>query len=77
MKSLFRILAAAVAAVGTATILSARAVLLLAFGAKKAEAVRAALDGEITAALPASLLRRAVGRVTWMLDPAAAEGLTA
>jgi glucosamine-6-phosphate deaminase len=60
---------------GTAPILAARSILVLAFGPHKAEAVAQALLGPITAAMPASLLRSAPGRVTWILDPGAAEGL--
>ena len=59
---------------GTATILSARSILVLAFGPNKAESVAKALHGPVTAALPASLLRSAAGSVTWLLDePAAGE----
>jgi glucosamine-6-phosphate deaminase len=61
--------------VGTRTILSARCILVLAFGPSKAEAVAAALHGPITAGLPASLLQTVRDRVTWLLDPAAASGL--
>src|SRR4051812_22857098 len=61
---------------GVATILSARSILMLATGAHKAEAVAAALDGPITAALPASLLQSVASRVTWMLDESAAAGLS-
>ena len=41
----------------------------------KAEAVCLALTGPLTPGLPASLLRIAAGRVTWLLDEAAARGL--
>ena len=61
--------------VGIAPILAARSVLVLAFGARKADAVARALRGEVTAACPASLLRTIPGRVTWMVDPDAASGL--
>jgi glucosamine-6-phosphate deaminase len=61
--------------VGTATILAARSVLMLALGPAKAEPVARALTGPVTAALPASLLRTAPGRVTWVLDEPAAAGL--
>jgi glucosamine-6-phosphate deaminase len=57
---------------GVACILSARSILLLATGAHKAEAVAQALEGPMTARLPASLLQSVSGRVTWMLDEAAA-----
>lgn len=60
---------------GTATILEAREIILLAFGPAKAEAVGRALTGPRTGLLPASLLRDASGRVTWVLDPAAASHL--
>lgn len=60
---------------GVATILAARSILILATGAHKAEAVAAALDGPMTAAIPASLLQSAAPRVTWILDEAAARGL--
>ena len=60
---------------GVAPILSARAILILALGPRKAEAVALALTGPMTARLPASLLQSAPGRVTWMLDEAAARGL--
>lgn len=58
--------------VGLAPILAARSILVLAFGPNKAEAVAGALAGPITPRLPASLLRAAAGRVTWMVDAAAA-----
>jgi glucosamine-6-phosphate deaminase len=61
--------------VGVAPILDARAILLLALGSNKAEAVARALNGPMTARLPASLLQAAPGRVTWLLDEAAAQGL--
>lgn len=60
---------------GTASILSARRILVLAFGAKKAEAVAQSLTGSMTAQVPGSLLRSAGNRVTWMLDPEAASRL--
>src|SRR5262249_29163579 len=53
---------------GVATILGARVILMLATGAHKAPAVAAALDGPMTAALPASLLQSVAPKVTWMLD---------
>lgn len=61
---------------GVATILEARSILILAFGQAKATAVEAALRGPRTAALPASLLRDAPGRVTWLLDDESAAWLT-
>ncbi len=60
---------------GTRAILSARKVLILAFGAAKAPAVAAALQGPINTQLPASFLRTLPGRVIWVLDEAAASGL--
>lgn len=60
---------------GVAPILAARSILVLAFGAKKAESLAKALTGPMTAELPASLLQSAAERVTWMVDEAAAEGL--
>jgi glucosamine-6-phosphate deaminase len=61
--------------VGVAPILAARSILVLAFGARKAESVSRALTGPMTAELPASLLQSAAGRVMWMIDEAAAGGL--
>jgi glucosamine-6-phosphate deaminase len=61
---------------GLAPILAARSILVLAFGPRKAEIVAKALQGPITAEVPASLLRTApAGRVTWMLDTYAAADL--
>jgi glucosamine-6-phosphate deaminase len=60
---------------GVATILAARSIVILATGARKAEAVAAALTGPMTAALPASLLQSVAARVTWILDEPAASGL--
>jgi glucosamine-6-phosphate deaminase len=60
---------------GVASILSARAVLVLAFGTHKASPVAQALKGPPTSLLPGSLLQTIPGRVTWMLDEAAAEHL--
>jgi glucosamine-6-phosphate deaminase len=61
--------------VGVAPILAARSILILAFGAAKADAVARSLRGPLTAEMPASLLRTVPERVTWMLDEAAAQGL--
>lgn len=61
---------------GTASILASRSILVLAFGPNKAEAVARSLTGPITAEVPGSLLRKAGDRVTWMLDPEAASGLS-
>lgn len=60
---------------GVAPILAARSILILAFGSHKAPAVARSLLGPITAEVPGSLLRKAAGRVTWMLDPASAAEL--
>ena len=59
---------------GVATILEARRIVVLAFGAAKAAAVARALEGEESAAFPASYLRRHAD-TTWILDEAAAAGL--
>lgn len=56
---------------GMATILNARAIVLIATGAEKAAAVKGIVEGMITTALPASLLQ-VHPRVTVMVDPAAA-----
>jgi glucosamine-6-phosphate deaminase len=56
---------------GVATILSARAVVLIATGESKVDAVRAMLDGGVTTRVPASFLQLHP-QVTVMLDPAAA-----
>jgi len=60
---------------GTASILAARSILLIAFGASKAEVVAQSLLGPPTGAVPASLLQKAEGRVAWLLDAEAASGL--
>jgi len=60
---------------GIGTILDARRLLVLAFGATKASAVAAALEGPLTEDLPASALRDH-SDVTWILDTAAAERLS-
>jgi len=60
---------------GVAPILAARSILVLAFGAEKAEILAKALNGAMTAAVPASLLQSTPGRVTWLVDEAAAIGL--
>ena len=59
---------------GVATILAARRIRILAFGAKKAEIVQRALEGPVTPDVPASLLRRHPD-VLWLLDEAAAARL--
>jgi glucosamine-6-phosphate deaminase len=60
---------------GNRAILAARSIMVLAFGAAKAEAVAASLLGPVTAAMPGSLLRTVADRVTWFLDEAAASEL--
>ena len=60
---------------GIATILAARSILVLAFGAAKAEAVALSLGGPMTAQVPGSLLQSAASKVTWLVDPAAASRL--
>ncbi len=60
---------------GVAPILAARSILVVAFGAHKAEAVARSIRGEITPEVPGSLLRKAEGRVTWLLDEPAASDL--
>jgi glucosamine-6-phosphate deaminase len=60
---------------GVATILAARSIVILAIGAHKAEAVAAAVNGPMSASVPASLLQSVAPRVTWIIDQAAARGL--
>jgi glucosamine-6-phosphate deaminase len=60
---------------GTAAILAARAIVIVATGAHKADAVRRALEGPMTARLPASLLQSVAAKVTWLLDEPAASAL--
>jgi glucosamine-6-phosphate deaminase len=60
---------------GVASILAARAILVLAFGPKKTEAVTRSLLGPVTASVPGSLLQTVPGKVTWMVDEAAAAEL--
>ncbi len=57
---------------GIGTILAARSILVLAFGAGKAEAVAQSLTGPMTAQVPGSLLQSVASRVTWLVDPLAA-----
>ena len=61
--------------VGIATILAARSILVVAFGPNKAESVAQSLQGPITAQVPGSLLQSVPGKVTWILDEAAAQAL--
>jgi glucosamine-6-phosphate deaminase len=60
--------------VGMATVFEAREVLLLASGANKAGAVAAAVEGEISESVPASMLRRHPN-TTFLLDAEAASAL--
>jgi glucosamine-6-phosphate deaminase len=60
---------------GTAAILAARSIVIVATGAYKADAVARALAGPMTAQLPASLLQSVAANVTWLLDEPAASGL--
>jgi glucosamine-6-phosphate deaminase len=60
---------------GLAPILAARSIVVLVTGAHKAEITAEAICGPMTARNPASLLRTAGDRVTWLLDEAAATGL--
>ena len=60
--------------VGMATIFEAREILLLASGANKARAAAAALQGEISKAVPASMLRRHP-HASFLLDRDAASAL--
>jgi glucosamine-6-phosphate deaminase len=59
---------------GLGTIMDSKAVLLLATGASKAHAIRAAVEGPVTAMMPASILQFHEN-VTFLLDDAAASGL--
>jgi len=61
---------------GIATILDARELALLAFGAHKADAVARAVEGPVTEAMPASVLQRHPA-ATLVIDEAAAARLTA
>jgi glucosamine-6-phosphate deaminase len=60
---------------GTSAILAARSIVIVATGLSKAESVARALDGPMTAQVPASLLQSVAEKVTWLLDEAAASGL--
>ncbi len=59
---------------GVGTILRSRAVILMATGASKVDAVRAAVHGQVTSRMPASLLQLHRD-VELVLDQAAADGL--
>jgi glucosamine-6-phosphate deaminase len=56
---------------GLKTIMQANKVVLLAFGKKKAKAVRAALEGKVSEKVPASILQKH-GNVVFVLDKQAA-----
>jgi glucosamine-6-phosphate deaminase len=60
---------------GLGSIMNAKEIVLLAFGEKKAEAVKAMIEGEITTSCPASILQRHLN-VTIYLDEAAASLLS-
>ena len=59
---------------GMASILGAERIVLCAFGAQKADAVRAMLEGEVSPACPASALRQHDNALV-LLDPEAASSL--
>lgn len=61
---------------GTAAILAARSIVIVATGLSKADAVTRALNGPMSAQLPASLLQSVAEKVTWLLDEAAASALS-
>ena len=62
---------------GVAPILAARSIVILATGAHKAEAVARALAGpDDRRSSPPRSSSRSPGKVTWMLDEAAARGLS-
>jgi len=60
---------------GVAPILAARAILVLAFGPNKADAVARSLTGAMTSRVPGSLLQSVPGKVTWIVDAEAARQL--
>lgn len=59
---------------GLGTILEAREIVVLAFGAEKANAVAAAIEGPVSEECPASLLQEHA-KVRWFLDESAAGSL--
>ncbi len=59
---------------GIAELMDSRAILLLATGAEKASIVREAIEGTVSADVPASWLQEH-DNCTWLLDEAAASGL--
>ncbi len=60
---------------GTAAILAARSIVIVATGFSKADVVARALQGPMNAQLPASLLQAVAQKVVWLLDDAAASKL--
>jgi len=62
--------------VGMADIASADRIFLFANGSKKQQIVREALRGPVTPEVPASMLQTVAGKVTVVLDEAAAAGLS-
>jgi glucosamine-6-phosphate deaminase len=60
---------------GVAPILAARSILVVALGTAKADPVADSLRGPTSAAMPGSLLQTVAGKVTWILDEAAAARL--
>lgn len=61
--------------VGVGTLLEAKQIVLIASGAGKQAILKAALQGPMTAEVPASWLRLVPERVTFLIDEAAAAGL--
>ncbi len=61
--------------VGTRVILASRAILILATGPAKADAVAKSIQGPISSQMPGSLLQTVSANVTWMIDRHAASGL--
>lgn len=60
--------------VGIKTIMKSKGIMLLAFGSKKSDAIKKALNGPITKDVPASVLREHKN-VTFILDRDASQGL--
>jgi len=60
---------------GIAPILAARSILVLAFGANKADAVAESLAGTLSARMPGSLLQSVAPKVTWLVDAESAAKL--
>jgi len=61
--------------IGVAPLLAAKEILLIVAGAEKADVLRTALRGPMSASVPATWLRLAGGRLTVVADEAAARGL--